>query len=538
MTMPRAVYLATVTRLSLFAVLVTAALACGARQAPAPLRASHVVRYDVVEKSLSTLARDLAAGRVSSAQLVALYSERIRTLDHSGPQLGSVIALNPQAPDAARALDAERADGHVRGALHGIPILIKDNIETADPMPTTAGSLALEQNFATHDAFVVAQLRAAGAIILGKTNLSEWANIRSPSSTSGWSALGGLSKNPYALERNPCGSSSGSGVAIAASLAAAAIGTETDGSITCPASVLGLVGLKPTLGMVSRSRIIPISSLQDTAGPMTRTVEDALLLMRTLTGSDDRDAATRDASAHTQDFARSLAADALGGRRFGVLKFHTGYLSAVDALFQAAVAELEQAGATITVIDSFEGYSAIEERELAILLRDFRKELNAYLPTTPSTVQTRSLADLIAWNREHAERELPFFGQELFERAEATANDHPAEVERVRQENRKAAADGLDRALASGSLDALIAPTLSPAWVTDLVNGDHVRGGATTLPAVAGYPHVTVPMGQVRGLPVGLSFIGAAWSDAKLLDFAFAYEQRTHLRRPPPLAPP
>ena len=488
-----------------------------------------------MEKSIATLAGDLAARRVTSEQLVALYSERIHALDQRGPQLHSVIALNPQALEIARALDAERAAGHVRGPLHGIPILIKDNIETADPMPTTAGSLALAGNFASRDAFVVAQLRAAGAIVLGKNNLSEWANIRSSRATSGWSALGGLTKNPYALDRNPCGSSSGSGVAVAASLAAAAIGTETDGSITCPASVLGLVGLKPTVGAVSRSRIIPISSAQDTAGPMTRSVEDARLLMRTLTASDEHDAATRSAAAHAQDFVSALVPDALAGRRFGVLKFHTGYLSAVDALFDAAVSELKKAGAAVTVIESFDGYSAIEARETPILLRDFRKELNTYLASTPADVRTRSLADVIAFNREHAQRELPYFGQDLFERAEATASDDPTEVERVREENHKAAAEGLDRLLAADALDALIAPTLSPAWMTDLINGDHVLGGSTTLPAVAGYPHVTVPMGQVHGLPVGLSFIGPAWSDAKLLSFAFAYEQRTRLRRPPPL---
>ena len=531
-----AVYLAIVSRF-VFAIFAVVALAsCAAPQTPGTTHAS-TARYDVFEKSLATLAADLAAGRVTSMELVTLYSERIRALDQSGPELHSVITLNPRALDAARALDSERTAGHVRGPLHGIPILIKDNIETADPMPTTAGSLALAHNFATNDAFVVAQLRAAGAIVLGKNNLSEWANIRSSRSTSGWSALGGLSKNPYALDRNPCGSSSGSGVAVAASLAAAAIGTETDGSITCPASVLGLVGLKPTVGLVSRSRIIPISPLQDTAGPMTRSVEDAQLLMRALAGHDERDPTTSEARAHVQDLASPLAPGALAGRRFGVLKFHTGFLGAVDALFEAAVAELKNAGATVTVIDAFEGYSAIEERELAILLRDFRKEVNAYLATTPPDVHTRSLRDVIAFNREHADRELPHFGQDLFERAEATASDDPAEVERVRGENRSAAAAGLDKLMAAGSLDALIAPTLSPAWMTDLVNGDHVLGGSTTLPAVAGYPHVTVPMGQVKGLPVGLSFIGPAWSDAKLLGFAFAYEQRTRLRRPPPLAP-
>ncbi|HTU59471.1 MAG TPA: amidase, partial [Polyangiales bacterium] len=432
----------------LFLAILAGALAACAAQSPAaehPRAASH---YNVVEKSLATLAQDLAAGRVTSEQLVALYSERIRTLDH---KLHSVIALNPQALEIARALDAERTAGRVRGPLHGIPILIKDNIETADPMPTTAGSLALAQNFASQDAFAVAQLRAAGAVVLGKNNLSEWANIRSSRATSGWSAVGGLSKNPYALERNPCGSSSGSGVAVAASLAAAAIGTETDGSITCPSSLLGLVGLKPTVGLVSRSRIIPISALQDTAGPMTRSVEDAQLLMRALTGSDERDATTREAAAHVQDFASALAPDALAGKRFGVLKFHTGYLRSVDALFDAAVAELKKAGATVTVIESFAGYAAIEEHELAILLRDFRQGVNDYLATTPASVTTRTLADVIAFNREQADRELQHFGQDLFERAEASAKDDPADAERVREDNRRAAAQGLDRLLTDGS---------------------------------------------------------------------------------------
>jgi amidase len=506
---------------------------CAAPQQPSA--AVPASGYDIVDKSLTTLAADLAAKRVTSEELVALYAKRIRALDQSGPEVRSVIALNPRAADAARALDVERAEGRVRGPLHGLPILIKDNIETVDPLATTAGSLALEQNFAVRDAAVVARLREAGAVVLGKTNLSEWANMRSLRSTSGWSAVGGLTKNPYALERDPCGSSSGSGAAVAASFAAAAIGTETDGSITCPSSVLGLVGVKPTLGLVSRSGVIPISSLQDTAGPMTRTVEDAALVLRVLVGADARDATTQNAAAHQAGLAAALDPNALAGRRFGLLKFQTGYLASVDALFHAAVAELEKAGATVSVVEAVDDYAAIEERELTVLLRDFRNELNAYLATTPASVSTRSLAQLIAFNREHAARELPHFGQDLFERAEATAQDDPADVQRIRALNKKAAAEGLDRVLAAGSFDALIAPTLSPAWVTDLVNGDHALGGATTLPAVAGYPHVTVPMGQVSGLPVGLSFIGGAFSDARLLSFAFAYEQRTRLRRAPVL---
>jgi amidase len=502
---------------------------------PTPARGEHVVAYDVQEKSLAVLSEDLAAKRVTSEELVTSYVARIRALDAAGPTIRSVLALNPRALEDARARDVERAEGRLRGPLHGIPILLKDNIESADPLPTTAGSFALTENFAVHDAPIVARLRAAGAVVLGKSNLSEWANIRSTSATSGWSAVGGLTKNPYALERNPCGSSSGSGAAVTASFAAAALGTETDGSITCPASVLGLVGMKPTLGFASRTGVVPISAMQDTAGPMTRSVADAALLLRVIAGSDERDPATREADGHAHHLAGELSPAALAGRRLGVLEFHTGYLSSVDALFDAAVSELKRAGAEIVVVEAFDGYDAIEGNELPILLRDFRTELNAYLAATPPSVRVRTLADVIAFNREHAARELPYFGQELFERAEATAKEDPVEAARLRETNRRAAAEGLDRLFAEHALDAAIAPTLSPAWVTDLVNGDHVLGSASMLPAVAGYPHVTVPMGQVSGLPVGLSFIGPAWSDAKLLNLAFAYEQRTKLRRPPAL---
>jgi amidase len=371
--------------------------------------------------------------------------------------------------------------------------------------------------------------------VLGKSNLSEWANLRSSYATSGWSAVGGLTKNPYALERSPCGSSSGSGVAVAANLAALAIGTETDGSITCPASLVGIVGLKPTLGLVSRTRIVPITSAQDTAGPMARTVADVALLLRAIAGPDESDPATRDAASHVSDYFAALKDATLAGRKLGVMKFHLGYLPDVDALFDAAVSELRAAGAAIEVIDTFDGLEAIKEAELAVLLSGFRPELNAYLATTPEAVKTRTLADLIVFNRDQAASEMPYFGQDLFIRAEETSKQDPAANEAAREKNRKAAADGLDQLLSKYGLDALIAPTFSPAWMTDLVNGDHVLGEATMLPAVAGYPHLTVPMGQVSGLPVGLSFIGPAWSEAKLLALGYAYEQRTHLRRKPPL---
>jgi amidase len=516
-------------------VLLAASLLACSHPAPSPAHVGARAAYDIEEKTVAALQTDLAAGRVSSEQLVAFYAERIAALDRRGPSLQAVIALNPNATRDARALDQERARGRVRGPLHGIPVLLKDNIESADPLPTTAGSLALAHNVTGRDAPIIAQLRAAGAVVLGKTNLSEWANIRSSYAMSGWSAVGGLTKNPYALDRSPCGSSSGSGAAVAANLAALAIGTETDGSITCPASLMGIVGLKPTLGLVSRSRIVPITSAQDTAGPMARTVADAALLLQAIAGPDAADAATRDAAAHVSDYVAALGDATLTGRKLGVLKFHTGYLPEVDALFDAAVAELQQAGASIEVIETFEGLDAIKAAELPVLLGGFRPEIDAYLATTPPAVTTRTLADLIAFNRDHAASELPYFGQDLFIRAEQTSNQAPAALAAEREKNRKAAANGLDDLLSKRGLDALIAPTFSPAWMTDLVLGDHVLGEATMLPAVAGYPHLTVPMGQVSGLPVGLSFIGTAWSEAKLLALGYAYEQRTHLRRKPQL---
>ena len=479
----------------------------------------------------------MTAGAVSAEGLVQAYLRRIEDLDKNGPALHSVLSLNPRAVEDAKRLDAERAQGGVRGPLHGIPVLVKDNIETADPLPTTAGSLALEANVTGRDAPIVARLREAGAIVLGKTNLSEWANIRSSHSTSGWSAIGGLTRNPYALDRNPCGSSSGSGAAIAASLAAIAIGTETDGSITCPASVNGLVGLKPTVGLLSRRHIVPISSQQDTAGPMARTVADAAALLTIVAGRDEGDSATADADRHRVDFAGALSDGALSGTRLGVLRFLEGTNPEVKALFDAALDHLRAAGATIVDIQTFDGLDRIGRDELTVLLTDFRTELNAYLADLPAAVRTRTLADVIAFNNANARREMPYFAQELFEQAERTGgHDGAAYTARRAALKRLAGPGGLDRLLAAQRLDALIAPTLGPAWTTDLVNGDHISDSATTLPAVAGYPHLTVPMGLVRGLPVGLSLIGPAWSDARLLAMGFAFEQRAHTRRPPTYA--
>lgn len=489
----------------------------------------------VVELSIPDLQRAMAAGRTTSEQLVKDYLARIEAIDRSGPTLRSVIAINPDALGEARALDAERRAGHVRGPLHGIPILIKDNIETADPVPTTAGSLALKDNVGGRDAPLVARLRAAGAVILGKTNLSEWANIRSSRSISGWSAVGGLVKNPYALDRNACGSSSGSGAATAASLAAAAVGTETDGSVTCPSSINGLVGLKPTVGLVSRTFVVPISHSQDTAGPMARSVADAALLLTVMAGSDPKDPATAKADAHRTDYAKALAPDALKGKRIGVLRPRDTNDPAVKALFERALAELRGAGAELVeVTDQFKNGSTIGKDEFAVLMTELKADMGSYLAATPASVKTRTLKDLIAFDAANAAAEMPFFGQEHFEAAEKTKGLDDSDYLAARDEARRlAGADGLDKVIVDNRLDAIVAPTTGPAWRTDLVDGDNGEGSAATLPAVAGYPHLTVPMGQVRGLPVGLSFIGRAWSEAELLSLGYAYEQRTHLRAPP-----
>jgi amidase len=488
--------------------------------------------YDVEEKPIAQLQADMIAGVVTAEALVEAYLGRIDSVDRAGG-LNSVIVINPDARGIARALDAERAAGKTRGPLHGIPVLVKDNIDTLDPMPTTAGSLALAENLTGRDSPLVARLRAAGAIILGKTNLSEWANIRSSASVSGWSAAGGQTRNPYALDRSPCGSSSGSGAAAAASLAAATIGTETDGSIICPAALSGLAGLKPTVGLVSRTHIVPISISQDTAGPMGRSVADIAAILTVIAGSDPSDAATQQADARKEDYSAALSPDALKGKRIGVLRFQAGFHRDTARVFETALTGLEAAGAVLVEIkDAPDGLETIRRDELTILLAELKTGLAAYLATTPPAVKVRTLADVIAFNRA-TQAEMPFFDQELFERAEATGGmDDPAYKEAASAKAR--AASILDRLLADNGVDALIAPPSGPAWTIDLVNGDAgASGGATMLPAVAGYPHVTVTMGDVRGLPVGLSFIGPAWSEARLLSFAYAFEQQTKARRAP-----
>lgn len=506
-------------------------MGCAPRPTPGP-----AVPYSVEERSIGELQRDLSAGRVTSRELVERYMARIRDVDQRGPMLRSIIAINPRALDEASRLDRERAVGRVRGPLHGIPVAIKDNIETADPLPTTAGSLALQANVTGRDAPLVARLREAGAIILAKTNLSEWANFRSTSSTSGWSAIGGLTRNPYALDRNACGSSAGSAVAVAASLVAAAVGTETSGSITCPSSINGLVGVKPTVGLVSRRHIVPISSAQDTAGPMTRTVTDAAIVLTAIAGSDAEDAATRDADTRKANYAESLSGDALKNARLGILR-SSEYDARVDALFDRVVAMLRADGITIADVPRIDQTRLLGAAAFQVLLTDFRTEINAYLASTPPAVTTRTLADVIAFNTANAVREMPHFKQELFEQAEATAKHDPASYQRLRSGLKTSVAAALDDALVKHRLDAVIAPTTGPAWLTNLAQGDRGSGSAAGLPAVAGYPHLTLPMGSIDGLPVGISIIGPAWSEAKLLTLGFALEQRLDARRPPTFAP-
>jgi amidase len=436
------------------------------------------------------------------------------------PQLHAVIAVDPTAIDQARAVDS----GNLRGPLAGQPVLIKDNIESAGPLPTTAGSLALASNVTNRDAPLVARLRAAGAIILGKTNLSEWANIRSSHSISGWSAVGGQTHNPWALDRNACGSSSGSGAAVAAGLVRFAIGTETDGSVTCPASINGIVGLKPTVGLVSRTYIVPISHSQDTAGPMTDNVRDAAELLTVIAGSDPRDPATRDADRHKTNYAAELDPGSLKGKRIGVMRFAS--TPQLDPAFETALAILRQQGAILVDIKKFDD-KAVGKGEDVVLHTELKADMAKYLKGSPAPIASRTLADLIAFDKAHAQQEMTLFGQEYFEEAEKTKGlDDPA-YKKARQSSYMAAGpNGIDRMLKQNNVVALVGPTAGPAWKIDAVSGDSFSGGgAGNLPAVAGYPHLTVPMALVKGLPVGLSFIGPKWSEARLLSLGYAYEQ-------------
>jgi amidase len=495
--------------------------------------------FELNELSVAQLQEGMASGRYTSRRLVELYLRRIAQIDAAGPRLRSVIETNPEALAIADALDTERKAKGGRGPLHGIPMLIKDNIDTGDKMLTTAGSLALMGGPAPRDAFVVERLRTAGVVILGKTNLSEWANIRSTKSTSGWSARGGLVKNPYVLDRNPCGSSSGTGTAIAANLAALGVGTETDGSVVCPSSVAALVGIKPTIGLVSRSGIIPISHSQDTAGPMARTVTDAAVLLNAMAGVDPRDPATSSAPAAREDYTAALKADALQGARIGVARAqYFGYNAPADNLIEAAIAEMKAMGATIVDPADIPTAARLDGCEIDVLLYELKADLNAYLATRGATAAASTLKDLIAFNERERAREMPYFGQELFVRAEAKGPlTTPQYVAAASLCHRLSREQGIDAVMTMHRLDALVAPTLGPAWPTDLLNGDHVLGSSSTPAAVAGYPSITVPAGWVGELPVGMLFIGRAWSESRLISLAFAYEQASRHRKPPRFAP-
>ena len=495
--------------------------------------------FELNELSVAQLQDGMTSGRYTSRRLVELYLQRIAQIDTEGPRLRSVIETNPDALAIADALDAERKAKGSRGPLHGIPILIKDNIDTGDKMLTTAGSLALTGGPAARDAFVVERLRAAGVVILGKTNLSEWANIRSAKSTSGWSARGGQVKNPYVLDRNPCGSSSGTGAAIAASLATVGVGTETDGSVVCPSAVSALVGIKPTIGLVSRTGIIPIAHSQDTAGPMARTVADAAALLNGMVGVDQRDAAMAAAPAAREDYTAALKADALKSARIGVPRAqYFGYSAPADAAVDAAIAVMKAQGATIVDPADIPTAARLDACEIEVLLYELKSDLNSYLATRGSAAAANTLKDLIAFNERERAREMPYFGQELFIRAESKGPLTSSEYRAAATQCRRLARDeGIDAVMTMHKLDALVVPTLGPAWPTDLVNGDHITGGGSTPAAVAGYPSITVPAGWAGELPVGILFMGRAWSESRLISLAFAYEQASRQRKPPKFLP-
>ncbi len=481
----------------------------------------------------------LAAGELTARELARLYLERIDCIDKAGPALNSVIEINPEALSIADRLDHERAEGKVRGPLHGVPILVKDNIDTADRMRTSAGSLALEDSIAAQDAFLVGRLREAGAVILGKANLSEWANFRSTHSVSGWSSRGGQVRNPYALDRSPSGSSSGSAVAVAANFCAAAVGTETDGSIIAPSSANGVVGIKPTVGLVSRSGVIPISHTQDTAGPIARTVTDAAVLLSTLAGTDPSDPATAEADGKRTDYTTSLDVNGMKGARIGVPRNYFGFHPRVDALIEDCLAVMRSSGAELVDPVTIDTEKDLGEVEIEVLYYDFKADLNAYLARLGEEAAVHSLEELIQFNEKNRERVMPFFGQEHMLKARAKGPlTEEAYVKALEKMHRLSRNEGIDAVMKKHKLDALAAPSADPAWLVDFINGDSSGGsGCTSLPATAGYPHITVPAGLINGMPVGISFFGAAWSEAVLIRLAYAFEQATHARRSPRFLP-
>src|SRR5215212_4564738 len=493
------------------------------------------------EWTISDLQEKMESGELTARRLVELYTERIAEIDKNGPYVNSVIELNPDALEIADSLDAERQAGKTRGALHGVPILIKDNIDTADRMQTTSGSLALEGHIAAKDAFIAKQLRKAGAVIMGKTNLSEWANFRGRRSVSGWSSRGGLTRNPYALDRTACGSSVGSGAAVAANLCAGAVGTETDGSIICPAQTNGIVGIKPTLGLISRSGIIPIAHSQDTAGPMARTVADAAILLGAMTGVDPQDSSTRlSRKRGLTNYTKFLELDGFIGARIGVARNMAGANSRILKIFEFCVEVLKKLGAEIIDPVDVPNFDKFGRTELDVLHYEFKADLNKYLKSLSDGVGVRSMADVIKFNEENSDKVMPYFGQEHMMTAQAKPSLRDKKYRDALAKNHLyARTKGLDAAMRKHKLDALVMPSGGPSWVIDLVNGDSSNWDmeSTSPAAVAGYPHITVPAGYVFGLPVGLSFVGKAWEEPSLIKFAYAFEQATQLRRTPRFLP-
>ena len=501
--------------------------------------AAEIPAFEFDEITITNLQDAMKSGKRTARSITEKYLARIDQIDKQGPAINAVIELNPDALAIADALDKERKDKGPRGALHGIPVLIKDNIDTADKMMTTAGSLALLGSRPSKDSVVAQKLRDAGAVILGKTNLSEWANIRSNHSTSGWSGRGGQTKNPYALDRNPCGSSSGSGAGVSANLCAAAIGTETDGSIVCPSSSNGIVGIKPTVGLVSRTGIIPISHSQDGAGPMCRTVRDAAIVLGAVTGIDDQDAATAESREHSYtDYTQFLKADGLRGARIGVVRKTFGFNEAVDKIMEDALETLKKQGAILVDPAPIETAGKFGDSEFTVFLYELKADLNAYLARLGPNAPVKTLKEVVDFNEQNREKEMPYFGQDTFlkaqEKGPLTTQEYVDALAKNRQLARK---EGIDATMDKNNLDALVGPTGGPAWLTDHINGDSFGGGSSSAAAVAGYPNVTVPAGFIHGLPVGISFFGRAWSEPVLIRLAFAFEQATSVRKAPRFLP-
>jgi amidase len=500
----------------------------------------RVAPFELEEATLAELQSWMASGRMSSHSITQQYLDRINELDRRGPTLRHVIETNPDALSIAEGLDRERKAGRVRGPLHGIPILLKDNIDTADRMTTTAGSYALAGSIPLQDATIASKLRTAGAVLLGKANLSEWANFRSSHASSGWSGRGGQAKNPYVLDRNPCGSSSGSAAGVSANLSALAIGTETDGSIVCPSSANGIVGIKPTLGLVSRAGIIPIAHSQDTAGPMARTVRDAAILLGVLTGADPRDVATSSGGARNRiDYTSSLDANGLRGARIGVAraKFF-GYSDVTDKLIDAAIDVMKAQGAVIVDPANIETAGKFDDSEFDVLLYEFKADLNSYLASLGPKAPAKTLKDIIDYNEAHRDQEMPYFGQEIMIQAQAKGPlTEKKYLDELANDLKMSRTDGIDATMDKYKLDAIVAPTSNPAWTTDLINGDHFSGASSTPAAVAGYPNINVPAGFSHGLPVGISFFGRAYSEPTLIKLAYSYEQATKHRRAPRFIP-